>query len=207
MVASPKGLGPRKTALAKASSIYKWQTRPLVREGAPQKQDRNCQTVIHIWSWAPDGWLTDRQWQCDFDLFDLAVVRSWQISVEEEFIWVSYQELGLVLETAVEDDWEEMARKELDCVKKTSYVIWSNSDIHKSVARIRLVKAENIASRFSNFTRRRKIYGKSGYIFRKPLLDAAEKKETYDPVRDQTLNSSNIQSVAQLNISVLYLLS
>jgi hypothetical protein len=23
---------------------------PLVREGAPQKQDRNCQTVINIWS-------------------------------------------------------------------------------------------------------------------------------------------------------------
>jgi hypothetical protein len=31
------------------------QTRPLVREGAPQKQDRNCQAVINIWSWAPDG--------------------------------------------------------------------------------------------------------------------------------------------------------
>jgi hypothetical protein len=26
------------------------QTRPLVREGAPQKQDRNFQTVINIWS-------------------------------------------------------------------------------------------------------------------------------------------------------------
>jgi hypothetical protein len=37
----------RKTALARASSIYKRQTRPLVREGAPQKmQDRKCQTVI-----------------------------------------------------------------------------------------------------------------------------------------------------------------
>jgi hypothetical protein len=31
-------------------SIYKRQTRPLVRESAPQKQDRNCQTVINIWS-------------------------------------------------------------------------------------------------------------------------------------------------------------
>jgi hypothetical protein len=58
------------TALARDSSIYKRQTRPLVREGAPQKQYRNCQTVINIWSWAPDGarhqdlltdWLTD--WQ------------------------------------------------------------------------------------------------------------------------------------------------
>jgi hypothetical protein len=31
-----------------ASSICKRQTRPLVREGAPQKQDHNCQTIINI---------------------------------------------------------------------------------------------------------------------------------------------------------------
>jgi hypothetical protein len=42
-------------ALARASSTYKRQTRPLVREGAPQKEDRNCQAVINIWSGAPDG--------------------------------------------------------------------------------------------------------------------------------------------------------
>jgi hypothetical protein len=30
-------------------------------------------------------------------------------------------ELGRVLEIAVEGDGEEMARKELDCAKKTSY--------------------------------------------------------------------------------------
>jgi hypothetical protein len=46
---------PRKTALARASSIYKRQTRPHVREGAPQKQDFICLKVIYIWSWAPDG--------------------------------------------------------------------------------------------------------------------------------------------------------
>jgi hypothetical protein len=51
----PKDSDPRKTTLARASSIYKGQTRPLVREGALQKQDRNCQRVINIWSWAPDG--------------------------------------------------------------------------------------------------------------------------------------------------------
>jgi hypothetical protein len=34
-------------------------------------------------------------------------------------------ELGRVLEIAVEGDWEEMARKELDCDQKTSRVIWS----------------------------------------------------------------------------------
>jgi hypothetical protein len=69
----PRDSDPRKTTLARASSIYKRQTRSLVREGAPQRQDRNCQRVINIWSWAPDGldtktyWLTDRQSQCDFD--------------------------------------------------------------------------------------------------------------------------------------------
>jgi hypothetical protein len=54
-------------------SMYKRHTRPFVREGAPQSQDRNCQTVINIRSWAPDGaqhqnLLTDRQSQCGFDL-------------------------------------------------------------------------------------------------------------------------------------------
>jgi hypothetical protein len=44
----PRDSDPRKTALARASSIYKRQTRPLVREGAPQKQDRNCQRLINI---------------------------------------------------------------------------------------------------------------------------------------------------------------
>jgi hypothetical protein len=33
-----------KFALARASSTYKRQTRPLVREGAPQEQDRNYHT-------------------------------------------------------------------------------------------------------------------------------------------------------------------
>jgi hypothetical protein len=37
------------------SAAFKKQTRPLVREGAPETQDRNCQRVINIWSWAPDG--------------------------------------------------------------------------------------------------------------------------------------------------------
>jgi hypothetical protein len=31
------------------------QTRPLVREGVPHQQTRNCLTVIKIWYWAPDG--------------------------------------------------------------------------------------------------------------------------------------------------------
>jgi hypothetical protein len=51
----PRDSDPRKTALEKASSMCKRQTRPLVGEGARQKQDRNCQTVLNIWSWAPHG--------------------------------------------------------------------------------------------------------------------------------------------------------
>jgi hypothetical protein len=55
----PTDSDSRKTALARPRSIYKKETRPLVR-GAPQN---NCQTVINIWSWALDrarhqDWLT-----------------------------------------------------------------------------------------------------------------------------------------------------
>jgi hypothetical protein len=49
------------TALARASSGYKGQTRPVVREGAQHEQTRNCLTVINIWSWAPDGCFIPRQ--------------------------------------------------------------------------------------------------------------------------------------------------
>jgi hypothetical protein len=51
----PKDSDPRKTIQVRTSSIYKRQTCALVREGAPQTQDRNGQSVINIWSWAPDG--------------------------------------------------------------------------------------------------------------------------------------------------------
>jgi hypothetical protein len=43
------------TALVSANSNYKRQTRPLVSEGAPQEQTRNCLTVTKIWSWAPNA--------------------------------------------------------------------------------------------------------------------------------------------------------
>jgi hypothetical protein len=44
MVASPKGLGPENDH---ADEV---QTRPVVREGAPNQQTRDCVTVIEIWS-------------------------------------------------------------------------------------------------------------------------------------------------------------
>jgi hypothetical protein len=63
------------------------------------------------------------------DKFQVVFARSWDNSVEEEFIWVSCQELGRVLEMAVEGDWKGMARQGLGCEKKTSCVIWSDSEI------------------------------------------------------------------------------
>jgi hypothetical protein len=60
---------PRITVLARASSNLavrqaKWQTHPLVREGAPHWQNRNCLTATKILPWAPEGdwhqyWLAD----------------------------------------------------------------------------------------------------------------------------------------------------
>jgi hypothetical protein len=44
------GCGPRMTALARASTNCKRQTRPLVRESASHQQTRNCLKVIKIWS-------------------------------------------------------------------------------------------------------------------------------------------------------------
>jgi hypothetical protein len=57
----PWGSDPRMTALARSSSNCKQQTCPLVREGAPHQQTRNCLTEIKLRSWAPDGGLTPRQ--------------------------------------------------------------------------------------------------------------------------------------------------
>jgi hypothetical protein len=41
---------PKITALARTSCNCKRQTRPLVREGAPNKKTRNCHTIIKIWT-------------------------------------------------------------------------------------------------------------------------------------------------------------
>jgi hypothetical protein len=57
---------PRKTALARASSTYKRQTWPLVREGAPQEQDRNCHTINKYLIVSPK-WVvcSKRDWPAD----------------------------------------------------------------------------------------------------------------------------------------------
>jgi hypothetical protein len=71
-----------KDCAGKASGTYKRQTRPLVREGVPRNEERNCQTYSvfrtekisgdkpQTWLDTKTYWLTDRQSQCDFD-FDL----------------------------------------------------------------------------------------------------------------------------------------
>jgi hypothetical protein len=45
MVTSPKGLRPEKDYAGEGQQHIKRQASPLVREGAPQKHDRNCQRV------------------------------------------------------------------------------------------------------------------------------------------------------------------
>jgi hypothetical protein len=60
----PRDSDLRKIALARASSIYKRQIHPPVREGAPQKQDRTWQRLIsgHEAQMGLDSktyWLTD----------------------------------------------------------------------------------------------------------------------------------------------------
>jgi hypothetical protein len=50
MVASPTGLRLEEDCTGKGQQHIQKIDPPLVREGAPQKQDRNCQTVINIWS-------------------------------------------------------------------------------------------------------------------------------------------------------------
>jgi hypothetical protein len=60
----PRDKGPRKTALARTNSIYKRQIRPLVREGASEKQDHTCQRVINTYlvmspRWGSTPRLTD----------------------------------------------------------------------------------------------------------------------------------------------------
>jgi hypothetical protein len=71
MVASPKGQGPEKDCASKGQRHIQMQAHLLVRGGAPQKQDRNCQIVINIWSWAPDG-----AWHQDL-LTDWSSVAMW----------------------------------------------------------------------------------------------------------------------------------
>jgi hypothetical protein len=74
-----KILAETMTAVTRASSNCKRQNRPVVREGAPHPQTRNCLTVIKIWSWAPDGCLTARQ------TGRLTVGRNITLRVDENF--------------------------------------------------------------------------------------------------------------------------
>jgi hypothetical protein len=46
MVASTKGLGPEKDCVGKAQQHIQKTDPSSCQEGAPQKQDRNCQIVI-----------------------------------------------------------------------------------------------------------------------------------------------------------------
>jgi hypothetical protein len=57
----PRESDPKMSALERARSNCKRQTRPLVRQGASHQQTSNYLTVIKIWSWAPDECFIPRQ--------------------------------------------------------------------------------------------------------------------------------------------------
>jgi hypothetical protein len=61
VVVSPAELGPENDCAGEDSSGCNRQTRPLVREGAPYRQARKSQTIIKIWSYAPDRGLIPRE--------------------------------------------------------------------------------------------------------------------------------------------------
>jgi hypothetical protein len=79
------------------------------------------------------AWSDQSGYKEGFSWEESVIVRSWESTVEEVFIWVSCsRELGRVLVMAVEGDSEEIARNALDCAKKSSCVIWSNSETVKN---------------------------------------------------------------------------
>jgi hypothetical protein len=56
MVVSLKGLGPELDCAGRGQQHVHMTDSSSRQRGCPhKKQDRNCQTVINIWSWAPDG--------------------------------------------------------------------------------------------------------------------------------------------------------
>jgi hypothetical protein len=85
----PRDSDPRKTALARpAAYIRKRQARPLIREGAPQKQDRICQTVRNILI----DWPSVAMWL--WLNFDLAKKSSGEFLVEFRGSMVIEQEMA-----------------------------------------------------------------------------------------------------------------
>jgi hypothetical protein len=50
MVNSTKKLGPEKDYADEGQQYIQKTTHPLIREGAPGKEDRDCQRVKNIWS-------------------------------------------------------------------------------------------------------------------------------------------------------------
>jgi hypothetical protein len=75
----PRDSDPRKTTWRGPAAYTKDRPPLLVTEGTLQKQDRNCQRVINIWSWAPDG-----AWHQDL-LIDWLSVAMWLLEDLTEF--------------------------------------------------------------------------------------------------------------------------
>jgi hypothetical protein len=144
MVTSPKRLGPENDYTARTSIIYKTQTRPLVREDAPQKQDHNCQEVINISSCGPDearyqDWPSVANVNSNFT-FEIVLRRQWEDSefscetlagrkVCEDGNWRSYGVESRYQATTGEHtvDWEDLLRAVVNCrVRELAIVNCSN---------------------------------------------------------------------------------
>jgi hypothetical protein len=95
----PRDSDPRKTALARASSIYKRQTRRIVREGAPQKQDRNCQIREVIAKYLV---MSPRRGRHQDLLTDRPSVAMW--------LWLWGEGIIEFLEMVVRDSWQLQRR-------------------------------------------------------------------------------------------------
>jgi hypothetical protein len=114
---------------------YTKDTRPLVRESAPQKQDHNCQTVINIWSWAPGG-----AWHQDL-LTYWPSVTMWlwlwiQLDEYWQFSWAL--QVRLRRDGAIVNSWKEFYTG--SCDKKTWGWDVEETPLLEAVARERLLE-------------------------------------------------------------------
>jgi hypothetical protein len=114
-----------------ANCRSKLQTRPLVREGIPQHDDRKCPTVIKIWSWdTKTDWPTERRSQNNFNLifeFHWSMVTDGCLTLRQNDRLTDAYDISLTLEDVTDrhnkGNW---SLKGQECIARTV------SDLHKN---------------------------------------------------------------------------